>query len=816
MTSAQPDHGTRPARIAIIGAGPAGVMLLERIVANHERDSPGAPLHIDLVDPFEPGGGRIWRRTQSPLLKLNSMLRDVTAFTDDSCRIDGPITTGPSLADWVEQVRAGAIPRPEWHDAVLDAEIDRIGPADFPTRRLNNGYLSWVTGEILRRAADAVTITWHQDRALRVEDDVSGAGLASASGNASGDASGIPAGTPRDARHRVFLASGSHLDADVVVHAIGHTGSAPSSESIRLQDFASRHNLTYIAPAFTADVDLSGIPAAEPVIVRGMGLAATDLIVLLTEGRGGQFETGADGVLRYLPSGQEPLIHLGSGRGVPYRSKITSQAIGDPQQLEYLGESFHHELAERTTALDFETDVWPLIAAEMLTGYYRELFTGHPDRVIGTWPEFHVELRAILQRPGGAESAALLALVRDRVPHLDDRFDLASFDRPLSFVEEGVDGVAEAGATVGVSGTAGVSGASEENGVSKLNEDEFAAQDAARLTDGTAVQNRVSAHIAQDLRQRTSPEHSATQALFMTVLFSYLSLTEVPVHRWNARSRTSTLPGQWHRTFSYLASGPPGHRLEELLALADAGIVRFLGGDLALETSEDARAFVASGTAQVPLGLERTQHGGSRADAATASNTDINTDTVTVTGTETVTETSHSTATAHSTITARTLIDAWLPDAQARNSDNPYLRSLVSHGIARELTVADAEYTGSTGQLDVSSDGRLPGMSAQFAIGPFTSLPTGGAFARPQLNSLPFRVHDRCARVVLAAAWSGVVESGVSASEVAAVENVHVGNPDPLDVTHQDEEANLWTDSTPFSDAHNLVREEALSPQFSG
>ena len=794
MTSVPADHGSRPARIVIIGAGPAGVMLLERIVANHQRDSAGSPLHIDLVDPFEPGGGRIWRRAQSPLLKLNSMLRDVTAFTDDSCRIDGPITTGPSLSEWVEQVRAGAIPRPEWHDAALDAEIDRIGPADFPTRRLNNGYLSWVTEEIVRRAGESASITWHQDRALRVEEATSGGGLDGA------------------ARHRVFLAAGSPLDADVVVHAIGHTGSAPSAESIRLQDFASRHNLTYIAPAFTADVDLSGIPAAEPVIVRGMGLAATDLIVLLTEGRGGRFETGTDGELRYIASRQEPLIHLGSGRGVPYRSKITSQAIGDPQHLEYLGESFHRDLSERTTALDFETDVWPLIAAEMLTGYYRELFTGHPDRVVGTWAEFHVELRGILQRPGGADSTALLALVRDRVPHLDDRFDLASFDRPLSFVEEGIDGKAVGNGN----GNGEVSGASEAIGVSPVNEDEFAAHDTARLADGTAVHDRVSAHIAQDLRQRTSPEHSATQALFMTALFSYLSLTEVPAHQWNARSRTRTLPGRWHRTFSYLASGPPGHRLEELLALADAGIVTFLGGDLALDTSEDARAFVASGAAQVPLREDRRPHGGPRADAATASDTSTNTDTDTATATSRSTATAHSTAIARSTATARTLIDAWLPEAQARNSDNPYLRALISHGTAQELTVADAEYTGSTGQLDVCNDGRLPGVTAQFAIGPFTSLPTGGAFARPQLNSLPFRVHDRCARAVLAAAWAGVVESGVRASEVAAVENVHAGNPDPLDVTHQDEEANLWTDSSPFSNAPNLVSEEALSPQFSG
>jgi hypothetical protein len=53
----------------------------------------------------------------------------------------------------------------------------------------------------------------------------------------------------------------------------------------------------------------------ENVLVRGFGLAFIDLMLLLTEGRGGRFEEQPGGGLRYQPSGAEPVLHVGSRRG---------------------------------------------------------------------------------------------------------------------------------------------------------------------------------------------------------------------------------------------------------------------------------------------------------------------------------------------------------------------------------------------------------------------------------------------------------------------------------------------------------------------
>lgn len=647
-------------RIVIVGAGPAAVMVLERLLASHRRDYAVLRLHIELVDPYPPGGGRIWRREQSPLLKLNTTLQDAAVFTDSSCTIEGPIETGPTFAEWVERVRAGEIPKPQWSDPLLEREIDEIQAGDFPTRRLNNAYLSWTYLEVLRRASDRATVTWHED--LVVASHPNG-----------------------KTQHAVQLRSGKVLTADIVLYALGHNGSILSSNSQRIAKFADQHGLRYVPPAFTADIDFDWLSGGEDVIVRGMGLAAVDLSVLLGEGRGGRFARDDAGILRYFPSGREPVIHLGSRRGVPYHSKVSSTMMGDPIQLEYVGAEFRERALARPEPLDFQHDVWPLICAELLTGHYRELFTGYPKRVASDWQSFSSKLREILEEDRGFASVELTRLISEHVPDPDDRFEISSFDRPLDFA-----------------GAAQVS--TSERRAGDVNS-------ARRNQNTKSVQDAVIEHVRRDLRQRTSPDRSASQALFLTGLYAFISIAELPADRWNARSRTDDLPRRWHTFFSYLASGPPGERLEELLALAEAGVVRFLGADVELLLDEKRGRFVASGLSNSPSG------------------------------------------TASASVEARVLIDAWLPEAQAARSDNPLLQQLIADGQAKELRVEDAEHQGSTGQVVVSADGRLSPGSQQFALGPFTSLPTAGAFTRPGIDSLPFRTHDRCARAILSAAF---------------------------------------------------------------
>ncbi|SDZ30709.1 FAD/NAD(P)-binding protein [Herbiconiux ginsengi] len=669
-----------PVSLAVIGAGPRGVGVLERIAANlGELWSDGTPLLVHLVDPHPAGPGRIWRHDQSPLLKLNSMAADVTMFTDECSTIDGPVRPGPSLVEWAEQVRSGVIRIPPTDlDDALRSELLHLAPASFPTRRLQSLYLRWFHRETLAQLPDTVEVREHRARARSVQET-------------------------RDGRQRVLLEGGEALTVDLVLYSLGHTGADPEPEHARLIDFAARRELYYLPPAFTADADTRAIAPGQRVLVRGFGLAAVDLIVLLTEGRGGRFvrEGAGDGTgpLRYEPSGREPRIVVGSRRGVPYHSKIGSTLVGEAPVARFFTPAIAAALEAERDTLDFASDVWPLIAQEMLWGYYRELFTGHPERVSLGWAEFAARFEVLDPRAsilaeasatGPAQASAPSRSQGHARPDLGDPDDEARVRRDATALTALI----------------------ETSVIDEIDRVFLPALDrplhGARFDDAEGLQRAVREYIERDLRLRTLPEHSATLGLFIALLTALFAFAElIPSPKWTARSRVRDINGWWLGWFSFIASGPPAHRLEELLALSEAGVVEFLGGEMWLEADEENGCFRA-GSAN----LDRV-------------------------------------------VTATALVDARLPDTSIARSDNELLRALVASGTGLEEIARDADFSSPTGRLAVRPADRrvLHGTEhpsdRSYAIGPYTNSPFVGAFSRPRTNAVAFRENDRVARALL-------------------------------------------------------------------
>ena len=92
-----------------------------------------------------------------------------------------------------------------------------------------------------------------------------------------------------------------------MVLALGYLDREPTVEEVRWTSTAEAAGLTYIASGYTADVDLTELRPGENVIVRGLGQAFIDLMVLLIEARGGWYDD-CPGLLTYHPSGNEPIL----------------------------------------------------------------------------------------------------------------------------------------------------------------------------------------------------------------------------------------------------------------------------------------------------------------------------------------------------------------------------------------------------------------------------------------------------------------------------------------------------------------------------
>ncbi|MGW3461307.1 FAD/NAD(P)-binding protein [Streptomyces olivaceoviridis] len=571
-------------QLVIVGAGPRGTGLLERLAANAPELYAGPGLDIHLVDPHPPGGGRIWRQAQSPLLWMNSQAEDVTMFTDDTVAMAGPVRQGPTLHEWA-----------------------RLDGRTFPDRQLQGRYLRWVYERAVADLPPNVTVHHHPHRALRVDG-------------------------PREGRQRVWLEGRPHpLPADLVILTLGHLDSELDAEQNELAAYAREHGLVHLPPDFTADSDLTALAPGEPVLVRGFGLAFVDLMVLLTEGRGGRYEGET-----YRPSGREPVLYVGSRRGVPYHSKIGYDWTGDrPPLPRFLGPAEVAELLARPAGFDFRRDVWPLVEKELGFAHYHRLFTAHPGRTAMAWADFEEKYAAA----GGPDETR--ALVAAAVPDPADRLDLTALDHPL-------------------------------DGVRYASHDDF--------------QEGLRDYIEDDLRRRHDPAHSPDLGVFLGLLSVYGQLV-----------RLGDIGSWWHGFFSYLASGPPGPRLRQMLALSRAGLLRFVGAGMAV-TAED---------------------GVFRATSPTVPGWSVE---------------------------ARALVEARLPAPTVRRARDSLLRQLHADGAAETPD----------GLLRVDpGDGRVLDRAGRphprrFALGPYTDTRAPGAFTRPRTGGPAFRQNDATARAVLA------------------------------------------------------------------
>jgi hypothetical protein len=339
--------------ICVIGVGPRGLAVAERLCANRELRA-GQDVVVHLVDPYLGQGGRVWRTTQSRLLLMNTVASQVTMFTDTSVECAGPVRPGPSLYDWARLVTPGR--DPDGYPAWLRAEAASLGPDSYPTRACYGHYLAWVLDHILGQESAGFCFLLHPRTAIALEDDENGA-------------------------QTVVLDDGTRLlNLTAVVLAQGHVAAAATGTERRLARFAAARGLHYRRSGNPADTDFGFVTPGLAIGLRGMGLNFFDHLALLTSGRGGTFDQ-VGGELRYRPSGAEPVLYTGSRRGIPYHARGHNQkgADGRHQPLFLTPETIGR--LREAAPLMFVRDIWPLVRKEVEVVYYRALILDRAGQV---------------------------------------------------------------------------------------------------------------------------------------------------------------------------------------------------------------------------------------------------------------------------------------------------------------------------------------------------------------------------------------------------------------------------------------------------
>jgi methylaspartate mutase epsilon subunit len=322
-------------RIVIVGAGPRGLSVLERLVTiASTMDTPTSNLVVEIVDPYEPGAGRIWRSEQSGALLMNTVIGQITIFGHDPAEPEED--AGPSFYEFLQETDV--------------PELTELPSNGYAPRRVYGMYLSAAFRQVLERAPDWMIIRPMRDEVVRIVEGVEG--------------------------YSVTLRQGGNRHAEVVVLTTGHPRNKLRPHEQELADFAAAHGVRYVPGDSAADMPLDQVTKDDVVAIRGLGLTFYDVCARLTADRGGKFVRDDSGTLVYEPSGHEPQIYAGSRSGLPFPARGVNQkqledsyqpVVATAQKIDELRAVRRAE--HQDDRLDFKQEVLPLLMLEVHRSY---------------------------------------------------------------------------------------------------------------------------------------------------------------------------------------------------------------------------------------------------------------------------------------------------------------------------------------------------------------------------------------------------------------------------------------------------------------
>ncbi|MGF6873436.1 FAD/NAD(P)-binding protein [Paraburkholderia sp. MM5477-R1] len=309
--------------VVVIGVGPRGLGVLERLHAHCISGSLPEELSIHLIDAVGEGQG-VHETAQPDYLLVNTVAGQITVFADPTVADAGPVVFGPSLAQW----------------ANVDSNI-------YLPRATLGKYLRFAYRYFVDLLSASIPLHEHKTSASRVSRN-------------------------DDGSYCVSLDNGEKIHADFLFLCTGHGSNRLNEEEEEIQRWVSsmaykNPSARYIPRCYPLSI-LDGIPSDVRVGIRGIGLSANDVVAALTAGRGGIFFRTKHGELRYAVSGREPSLYIFSRQSIPFSARaINQKGVAGQHKAAFLTrDAIDLARARRGRyQLNFRQDLLPLLISEM-------------------------------------------------------------------------------------------------------------------------------------------------------------------------------------------------------------------------------------------------------------------------------------------------------------------------------------------------------------------------------------------------------------------------------------------------------------------
>ncbi len=765
-----------PHSVAIVGAGPRGTSVLERLSA-YAATVPDRTLHVHVCDDAEAGPGEIWDPEQPRELLLNATARQLTLFTDETIGA-ARVRNGPDLYEWTQLIaqRVGlgggaSVPAiaaelfaawtaPDYAPAADILALCAATREDtFLPRAVYGEYLRWYFAGVVRTAPENMRVSVHHARVVglrpvagpradadycaeesRAKAGESGwevelAGSPEVAGPPDSVGSQEAEGLQEPAGRTQWAAAAPSLHVNEVVLALGWVSNDPGPA--RPDD----PRIAWLPPGHVLRHDLEAIPDRARVVVRGLGLTAMDIIARLTEGRGGVYMAASAGSGGSAGAGgAEDSAQAGTTQGDPSadspvtlpRGPLAYRASGR-EPIVLLASNSGNPYRCKPADYGPEAADHTLLHAAIARAGARRAATGEPvDFAAELYPAVLADAaiayyRARVRLDGApvAATAELCAAIADRCATIAAAGDLGAVE-PYAVDEEllaaACPNPAERFDPVRLRPRVPNPLPAGQDYTAWLRD--FFAADAARAEAGPAVAFNAAIGSVSAAR---GPLAAFTRGRVLT----------------EESFRTAYQP---FRTLgARLGGGPPPERYRQLAALIDAEVVAGLGARptvRALADSDGARR-----------GSDETLTGSDQAPAAPGAASHPSGEALT--GSVFVCESAHSAT----PVAADVLIDGWLANPMLVQSEDPLVCGLYAAGLVRSSSLESAS-GGSipTTSIDITADNRVIGPAGRAVPGLFSlGLPnddvSGHSFVSPHPRSgANFLVEtDRVARTIVGA-----------------------------------------------------------------